>query len=356
MQIGIIKSILIGTILLISGCASTSSYMGGIGAYQNYDGFRDYLNRYSPNGKPQEYYKDNTYSTNGQSQDYKDSIDNQYDQSKQDYKEPQDNLDRDSKVTSYNENLQTTPPPSNIKLGEARDSEAIQRATMKPYQINDKWYYPQKVSIGESYDGIASWYGPDFHSKKTSNGEMYDMNLHTAAHKTLPMNTIVKVVSKDTGKSTIVRINDRGPFIEGRIIDLSNVAAKDIDMIKIGTARVNIEVIGFGGVVSKELANHSTIIKDMVNSSNLKDEFKTGNIEKTFEGGNFAVQIGAFRNKGNAQYFRDTHQYTNYSTQIKEGELNNSAIFRVFVSGFKSENEAKDFIQSNKIDGFVIRD
>ncbi len=301
-------------VIFIAGCASTSTYRGGIGAYQDYDGFQDYLNRYSPGGS-------------GNS-----------------------NKSGDSRSQS------SIPPPEHIKLGDARDSEAIQRATMKPYQVNGKWYYPQKVSIGESYDGIASWYGPDFHNKKTSNGEIYNMNIHTAAHKTLPMNTLVKVVSLDTNKSTIVRINDRGPFVEGRIIDLSQAAAKDIDMIKAGTAKVNIEIIGFGGVISKDIAKNSTVVKDMVSSTELKDEFKVGNVEKTVEGGNFAVQIGAFKKSNGADVFKDSHQYSGYATTIKQDELNGEPIYKVFVTGFKSEDEAKDFLKNNNINGFLIRD
>ena len=303
----------------LNGCASTSTYRGGVGAYQDYDGFKDYLNRY---GSGERYSSGNSYSTQEGRMRYESEI----------------------------------PPPEGIHLGEARDSDAIQRATMKPYQINGKWYYPQRVQIGENWDGIASWYGPNFHNKKTSNGEIYNMNLHTAAHKTLPMNTIVKVYSLDSGRTTIVRINDRGPFVEGRIIDLSKVAAQDIDMIKTGTARVNIEVIGFGGIVSNDAASNSTIIKDMVNSSEFKDEFKTGVSEKIITGGIFSVQIGAFRKIAGAETYQNTHKYDNYNTVIKEGEFEGERIYRVFISGFKSEAEARDFIKAQNIEGFFVRD
>lgn len=323
-------------LVFLAGCSSTSTYRGGIGAFQDYEGFQDYLNGYSPSESS--YYENNTYSSGSSSNRNTTKPDDSY------------------REQNTQKNISTLPPPENIQLGNARDSEALQRATMKPYQINGKWYYPQKVSIGENYDGIASWYGPDFHNKKTSNGEIYDMNLHTAAHKTLPMNTIVKVVSKDTNKSTIVRINDRGPFVEGRIIDLSAAAAKDIDMIKTGTARVNIEVIGFGGIVSNDAINQSTIVKDMVNSSELKNEFKIGDVESSVSGGNFAVQIGAFRKEDGANIFKGTHTYNGYSTIVKQSDLGGKPIYRVFVTGFKSEDEARDFIKDNKIDGFLIRD
>ncbi len=91
--------------------------------------------------------------------------------------------------------------------------------------------------------GIASWYGPGFHGKRTANGEIYDMYAMTAAHKTLPFNTIVRVVDLDTGRSVVVRINDRGPFVPGRIIDLSYAAAKELGILEKGLARVGLKVL-----------------------------------------------------------------------------------------------------------------
>lgn len=339
------KYFLLFILIIISGCSSTSSYLGGIGAYQDYDGFKDYLNRYSPN--KDSYYNDNTYShkdenVQGPREGYRGRDTANYP------------VIKDNNMNSSNSVI--IPPPSNIRLGDARDSEAIQRATMKPYQINGKWYYPQRVSIGESYDGIASWYGPDFHDKKTSNGEIYNMHLHTAAHKTLPMNTIVKVVSKDTNLSTIVRINDRGPFVDSRIIDLSQAAAKDIDMIKKGTARVNIEVIGFGGIINDDALNQSKIIKDIVVSNDLKNEFKSGKTDDVVEGGSFSIQIGAFRNMDGANHFKEINKYNGYTTIVKKDILDDKPIYRIFLSGFKSEDEARDFIKLNNVEGFVIRD
>lgn len=95
-------------------------------------------------------------------------------------------------------------------------------------------------------EGLASWYGPTFHGKKTANGEIFNTESFTAAHKTLPFNSIVKVTSLENNKTTIVRINDRGPFVKERIIDLSFAAANEIDMIKNGTMKVKIELIKSG--------------------------------------------------------------------------------------------------------------
>ncbi|MCL2792779.1 MAG: septal ring lytic transglycosylase RlpA family protein [Spirochaetaceae bacterium] len=91
--------------------------------------------------------------------------------------------------------------------------------------------------------GYASWYGGKFHGRRTANGEIYNMHQLTAAHKTLPFDTIVKVKNLENGKTTVVRINDRGPFIEGRIIDLSYAAAKEIGMVEAGIVKVALEII-----------------------------------------------------------------------------------------------------------------
>jgi rare lipoprotein A len=94
-----------------------------------------------------------------------------------------------------------------------------------------------------SETGLASWYGPPYHNRQSSNGEIYDMNAMTAAHRTLPLNSTVRVTNVHTGASTLVRITDRGPFVEGRVIDLSLAAAKAIDVWRPGTALVRVEVL-----------------------------------------------------------------------------------------------------------------
>ena len=101
--------------------------------------------------------------------------------------------------------------------------------------------------------GIASWYGEDYHGRKTANGEVYDMYAMTAAHRTLPFQTRVRVTNLENGKKTELRINDRGPFIAGRIIDLSYSGARAIGMLGTGTAKVNMEAIGFAGGQSPSL-------------------------------------------------------------------------------------------------------
>lgn len=112
----------------------------------------------------------------------------------------------------------------------------------KPYQIKGVWYYP-----AEDYNyvetGIASWYGPNFHGKLTANGEIYDQNDITAAHRTLPMPSFVRVTNLENGRALVVRINDRGPYAHGRIIDLSKHSAKLLDVQRNGTARVRVQIL-----------------------------------------------------------------------------------------------------------------
>lgn len=112
-----------------------------------------------------------------------------------------------------------------------------------PYQINGVWYYPKEDA---TYDetGIGSWYGPQFHGKQTANGEVFDMNEVTAAHPTLPMPSLVRVTNLENGRSIVVRMNDRGPYANGRIIDLSRRSAQLLGFERQGTAKVRVQYVG----------------------------------------------------------------------------------------------------------------
>jgi rare lipoprotein A len=125
----------------------------------------------------------------------------------------------------------THPPPSvsTYKVGE-------------PYQVDGRWYYPRE---DYSYDetGIASWYGQDFHGQRTANGEIFNKDELTAAHKTLPLPTLARVTNLENGRSIVVRINDRGPFSGSRIIDVSQRAAELLGFEQRGTAKVRVQVL-----------------------------------------------------------------------------------------------------------------
>ncbi len=122
-----------------------------------------------------------------------------------------------------------------------------------PYTIDGTTYYP-KEEFNYVETGVASWYGPGFHGKSTANGETYDQSDHTAAHRTLQMPAIVRVTNLDNGRSTIVRVNDRGPYARSRIIDLSRAAADELGIIGRGTAHVRLEQLPAESMAVKEVA------------------------------------------------------------------------------------------------------
>ena len=216
-----------------------------------------------------------------------------------------------------------------------RNSKAMHRATMRSYVIAGKRYHPTLAKVNDELNGIASWYGPNFHAKKTSNGEVYDMYAMTAAHKTLPMNTMVKVDNLENGKSIIVRINDRGPFVTGRIIDLSNKAAHQVDMVKKGTAKVRVTVVGFNARIARTAQEK----------------------QETATVGKYYVQVGAFRRYEGARITKNKFKMileNNYNVIIKKGQFESAPINRVWVSGFRSEAEARDFRSNNDLHGAMI--
>ena len=150
----------------------------------------------------------------------------------------------------------------------------------KPYRVHGQWYQPLPHARDFEQKGIASWYGEDFHGRRTSNGETYDMHAMTAAHKTLPLGTYVRVSNLDNGRSVDVRINDRGPFVRGRIIDLSYSAAKQMGMVGPGTARVKLKALGAPSQTPGRGPKY---------------------IPVDYYSGNFTFQVGAFAEKANAQ-------------------------------------------------------
>jgi rare lipoprotein A len=122
-----------------------------------------------------------------------------------------------------------------------------------PYKIDGVTYTPQE-EFNHVETGVASWYGPGFHGKSTANGERYDQSERTGAHRTLQMPSIVRVTNLDNGRSTVVRINDRGPFARSRIIDLSRSAAEELDIVRNGTARVRLDQLYAESLAVKDVA------------------------------------------------------------------------------------------------------
>lgn len=210
----------------------------------------------------------------------------------------------------------------------------------KPYRVAGKWYQPVSHAKGFEQRGIASWYGKKFHGKKTSNGEIYDMYAMTAAHKTLPLGTLVHVRNLDNDAEVTVRINDRGPFVQGRIIDLSYTAAQKIDIATSGTAPVVI--------VALEEDNRQT----------LKGEEKSGYEPLDYYKGNFTFQIGAFSNKNNALRLKERLVKTYKNAHVSEYDNGQDVLYRVRVGRASSLEQAveyeKTLIQHGFKDVFIV--
>lgn len=188
------------------------------------------------------------------------------------------------------------------------------RGTFKPYTIAGKTYYPLKHAAGYSEVGHASWYGPGFHGKRTSNGEKYDMHAMTAAHKILPMNTTVKVTNLENGRSVVVRINDRGPFVAGRVIDMSKAGAHALGMHGRGTAKVRVENVGAVAGMTE-----------------------TGNIS-----GRFYVQVGAFQEKRNAERLLARLKRIYPDSRLHHRDVDGAFFWRVHLGVFPSLDRARE--------------
>lgn len=184
--------------------------------------------------------------------------------------------------------------------------------TQRPYIINNRTYYPLPTAEGYVESGIASWYGRDFHGRLTSNGETYNMHNITAAHKLLPMHTMLLVQNEENGKKVVVRVNDRGPFIQGRIIDLSYGAAQKLGLVHSGTARVTITALG-------EMQNRN-------NQGNIT--FKK---QADLRSGEYFVQIGAFLQKYNAIKLQDKFAKASHETVITKAKIKGKLFYRVQV-------------------------
>ena len=177
----------------------------------------------------------------------------------------------------------TYPPQRLVVLSEAGVDPDI-----RSYEINGEQYYSLPEADGFVQFGKASWYGKKFHGRATSSGEIYDMYKNTAAHKTLPLGTYVSVLNLSNQREAIVRINDRGPFVKGRVIDLSYGAAKEIGSV--GPGVVDVKVVALGRKVGERRS--SSGIKPVVETRDLKR-------------GGFTVQVGAFANNENALRLAD---------------------------------------------------
>jgi rare lipoprotein A len=222
------------------------------------------------------------------------------------------------------------PPPSQPTETPAKTADSAKRSTDVPEVPTTSpsavpapkrsKAAPVPAPSGYTEEGNASWYGVPFHGRRASNGEIYDMYKLTAAHRTLPFETMVRVTNLSNGKSTVVRITDRGPFVDNRIIDLSFAAAQEVDSVGPGVVAVRVEVLG--------------------------------GVDPT--AGFFTVQVGAFRDRANAERLRDRLNVSYSPIFIQQYDSPDGIFYRVRVGKISGEDAARQFGQQLRgRDGFT---
>lgn len=186
----------------------------------------------------------------------------------------------------------------------------------RPYWVDGVRYVPLFKADGFREEGLASWYGTEEHGNPTSNGELFDKNKPSAAHKTLPLGSIIRVTSKTSGKSLIVRVNDRGPFVQGRIVDLSYCAAQDLGIVSGGVVPVLLEVV--------EIAPTSV------------EPAKKGDA-----GSYYTLQVAAFSDRGTAHLLSQKLGKELAYSVIREVETAQGRFYRVHAGKFRTRSDAE---------------
>ena len=230
-----------------------------------------------------------------------------------------------------------------------------------PYTVLGQSYTPRE-DYSYSETGMASWYGDDFHNKRTANGETYDMRAVTAAHRTLPLPSIVRVTNLENGKSIIARVNDRGPYVKNRIIDLSEKGAEMLGYKNKGTTKVKVEIMETESKALKEAMlskdNSSKIYANALQMSpapaavavaqnTMQTPKYTAEItapsntpkQNTADSGSFFVQVGAFQDYAKAKEMAAS--MSRFGTvSIHEAYLSKAGVFRVRLGAYHTRSEA----------------
>jgi len=232
--------------------------------------------------------------------------------------------------------------------------------TGKPYQIAGRWYYPLSSAAGYNETGTASWYGTKFHGKKTANGERYDMHAMSAAHKTLPMPTMARVTNLNNGRSVVVRVNDRGPFAKGRIIDLSYAAARALGYDNEGTAPVRVETLGQNSRVttnSRPAVRPAPKPLTLPTPPPVMPEKGTtppvAAIKHAVRHGEMYIQLGAFSSVANANRLKSQLQSGYPSVAIYSRNGGYSEIYRVRIGPFNDEKKIETDVLALQEQGYT---
>lgn len=224
-----------------------------------------------------------------------------------------------------------------ISLPIVTDPAPIVSGTMRPYQIRGRWYRPEEQPNYEQV-GLASWYGDQFHGRPTATGERFDMHALTAAHKTLPLPGLVEVTNLTNGRRVVLRVNDRGPFVDDRIIDLSRGAAEALDMLTRGVGEVRVRYLGraprLGGGTVLQTAEAAAPVAPRAPPSRIDERFW--------------IQVAAYPQQDQA---RATAGRFGQSAQVQAAT--NTAMFRVLLGPWNDANAAERARQAAVADGFA---
>ena len=215
--------------------------------------------------------------------------------------------------------------------------------TQRPYVIKGIRYYPIASAKGYKEVGIASWYGRKFHGRKTSNGEIYNMYGNTVAHKTLPMNTRLRIKNLENDREIFVRVNDRGPFVDDRIIDLTYTGAKKLGMVEKGTAMVEITALGS----SSKPARYSQKTKSTSRKQKTSESIKTDKIKEKFY-----IQVAIFEEKNQARGLAGKFAAKGRDVIIKKYPAAGTNLYKVLVLAGKTISKARNYEKYLKKNGF----
>ena len=219
-------------------------------------------------------------------------------------------------LNPFPKHVHSTPPS-----GKKSESVRTTNGKTRPYTVLGRTYYPLQTAAGYDEVGMASWYGSDFHGRKTANGQTYNMYGLSAAHKTLPLGTRVRVTRLSNNASVILVVNDRGPFVSGRILDLSYGAAKKLGMVRDGVAKVRISAIGSapsGTVTAKSSKTKASTAK------------------------RYHVRVGAFSQRANAERTRRSLVAQGYKQASITTEQRDDLTLHIVLAGsFTSRDQAE---------------
>ncbi|HKI62048.1 MAG TPA: septal ring lytic transglycosylase RlpA family protein [Mariprofundaceae bacterium] len=246
----------------------------------------------------------------------------------------------------------TAPVDSSRSASNLPDGSGGVRKTGKPYRIAGKWYYPMQTVGAYDETGTASWYGRDFHGKKTANGERYDMHALSAAHKTLPMPTLVRVTNLENGRSVVVRVNDRGPFVKNRIIDLSYAAARQLGYDNKGTAHVRVQTLDQPAptMAARELPAARSVITSPAALPPIVPATWTNS--NSTPSGTIYVQLGAFSSEGNAVQLRNAVSGMFSNVLIQPRHIASQTLYRVRIGPFDDMRKIESTVQTLQQNGY----